>query len=250
MAIDGRSGPHISIIIPSYNSEATIDSTLTSIDRQTYRDFEVILVDNLSSDSTVDKFNSFNFGGQVLSERDKGVADALNKGFARASGEIFCWLNSDDEYFDSRVLEAVSKVYLKRDNAAWIFGNSIFQDLTFGTERLIVAHTPALSGEMLDLNIFTGSLFFRADAWRDFGGFDTKLKLAFEYELLRHLKCLPSARIGRCLGVFNRSSTSLSSKYLDDMRSEALDLCPNYDRKPFYYYGVRVLEHLLFRKRS
>ena len=80
----------ISIITATYNSASTIADTLQSVLQQTYQDFEVIVVDGVSSDKTLDIVRSFipAFHGklQILSEHDKGLYDAMNKGVRRATG--------------------------------------------------------------------------------------------------------------------------------------------------------------------
>lgn len=90
----------ISIITATYNSAATIADTLNSVLQQTHQDYEIIVIDGVSSDGTLDIVRSFETKMQgklnVISEPDKGLYDAMNKGLRRATGEVVGILNSDD----------------------------------------------------------------------------------------------------------------------------------------------------------
>ncbi|PRY12310.1 GT2 family glycosyltransferase [Pontibacter ummariensis] len=88
----------ISIITPTYNSEAYIKATLDSIHEQTYKNFEHVLVDGLSNDRTLDIVASYE-NITVISEKDNGQSDAINKGLKLVKGDILAWQNGDDLYF-------------------------------------------------------------------------------------------------------------------------------------------------------
>ena len=102
----------ISIVTATYNSGATLSDTLRSILAQTHTDFEVIVADGGSTDNTADIVRQFapQFGERLrwFSEPDRGLYDAMNKGIARATGEVVGILNSDDFYTDERVLARVA----------------------------------------------------------------------------------------------------------------------------------------------
>lgn len=105
----------ISIIVATYNSAATLSDTLDSILAQTYTNYEVILCDGLSKDNTMDVVDGYRdkFGDKLkaVSEKDKGIYDAMNKGIDRATGDIVGILNSDDFYTSNDVLERIVKKY-------------------------------------------------------------------------------------------------------------------------------------------
>src|ERR1700733_6857262 len=98
----------ISIITATYNSAATVGDTLTCIRQQDHPDIKHILVDGASSDGTVDIVKSFPHVAKWISEKDKGIYDAMNKGIRLATGDVIGILNSDDIYIDSSVLSAVA----------------------------------------------------------------------------------------------------------------------------------------------
>ena len=107
----------ISIITVCFNSEATIARTIESLASQNYRDFEYVIVDGLSSDKTVEIANGYKSIFEkmgvpftVISERDKGIYDAMNKGIALARGEIIGMINSDD-WYEPDALKTVAERY-------------------------------------------------------------------------------------------------------------------------------------------
>lgn len=105
----------ISVIIPCYNSEKTIERTLMSLSKQTFQKFEVILIDDGSEDSTISLIKkNHNLNIRVISQEHKGVSNARNTGIAEAKGEYITFLDSDDMY-DARFLEILYKSIIKSD---------------------------------------------------------------------------------------------------------------------------------------
>src|SRR4028119_96300 len=101
----------ISIITVYYNSAATIRGTLTCIKEQDYPDIEHIVIDGKSTDETLQIVGEFPHVAKVVSERDNGLYDAMNKGIQKASGQVIGILNSDDVYAHSNVLSKVAQVF-------------------------------------------------------------------------------------------------------------------------------------------
>jgi glycosyltransferase involved in cell wall biosynthesis len=102
--------PFFSIIIPTFNSEKTLKHCLNSIVSQTFHDCEILLIDGLSEDSTIDiiKEYSSNFTGiHWISQKDQGIYDAMNKGLKVANGEWIYFLGSDDKLASNKVLEQI-----------------------------------------------------------------------------------------------------------------------------------------------
>lgn len=103
----------ISIITATYNSASTIRDTIESVLRQTYQDWELIIEDGLSKDETLAIVREYELQCQnrmrIFSEKDEGLYDAMNRGIARATGDIIGILNSDDFYHDEHVLEDINR---------------------------------------------------------------------------------------------------------------------------------------------
>jgi glycosyltransferase involved in cell wall biosynthesis len=132
MAID------FSIITVSYNSEKTIERTIKSVLNQTFKNYEYIIVDGNSKDKTNDIINQYKseFQGRLthISEPDKGIYDAMNKGIALAKGKVVGLLNSDDYYFDYS-LASVYDAFVNTDAKTVITGELIFKTET--SEQLL-----------------------------------------------------------------------------------------------------------------
>lgn len=102
----------ITVITPTWNQAEFIRDTIESVINQTYREIEYFIIDNCSDDGTqeiVEEYCARDSRIIYIRERDHGQAQAINKGLRRASGDIVCWLNSDDYYYDEHVLERVAK---------------------------------------------------------------------------------------------------------------------------------------------
>ena len=102
----------ITIITATFNSAATVRDTLESILRQTHQDWELIIEDGLSKDDTLAIVREYEpqckGRMRIFSEKDEGIYDAMNRGIARATGDVIGILNSDDFYYDERVLEDIN----------------------------------------------------------------------------------------------------------------------------------------------
>lgn len=119
----------ISIITATYNSAETINDTIKSVLCQTNKDFEYIIVDGGSTDETIDIVKSYEseFSGRLkwVSEKDKGIYDAMNKGIKMASGDIIGILNSDDCYTSDDILQTIADAF-KCQNVDAIYGDIHF----------------------------------------------------------------------------------------------------------------------------
>jgi len=105
----------ISIITATYNSQNFITTNLNSINNQTYKNFEHIIVDNNSQDKTLEIIKNNGKNIKIISEKDNGIYDAFNKGIDLSKGEIISIINSDDYFADEKVLEEVSKIFANYD---------------------------------------------------------------------------------------------------------------------------------------
>lgn len=137
--------PYISIVIPTFNSGKTLRKCLDSIYSQTYKDFEVIIIDSLSDDNTIEiikEYRDISPSIKHLSEKDSGIYDAMNKGIKIATGKWFYFLGSDDYLFGNNTLEAVAK-YLKKTTCLILYGNvkmlnnGYIYDGEFNLEKLL-----------------------------------------------------------------------------------------------------------------
>ena len=101
----------ISVITVSYNSAATIKRTVQSVLDQDYVNIEYIIIDGFSSDGTLDVLSEFeNKISVIISEPDNGIYDAMNKGLTYVTGDVVCFLNSDDFYSNNSVISQVANI--------------------------------------------------------------------------------------------------------------------------------------------
>ncbi|UFH55441.1 glycosyltransferase family 2 protein [Spirosoma sp. KNUC1025] len=119
--------PSISVITPSYNQGKYIRQTVESVLSQTYPELEYIVVDGLSTDDTLAVLEPYRDHLTLISERDNGQTDAINKGLRRASGDIVCWLNSDD-FFLPDTLMTVGTYFEQHPAVLWLTGDCLIVD--------------------------------------------------------------------------------------------------------------------------
>jgi len=116
----------ITIITVCYNSAGTIRDTLVAVSQQGYQNFEHLIIDGASTDGTFDIIRQWTGHPVVLiSEPDKGIYDAMNKGLARASGDVIGFLNADDFYAEASVLENIARAF-QDDQAEACFGDLVY----------------------------------------------------------------------------------------------------------------------------
>lgn len=175
----------ISIITVSYNSEKTIRDTIDSVVQQNYHDIEYIIVDGNSKDKTVEIIKSYgNKISKFISESDKGIYDAMNKGIQLASGDIVGILNSDDFYADADVLKNVAQNFT--DTIDGVYADLVYVDAT-NTSKIIRTWK---SGPYKEGAFGKGwmpphpTFFVRRNIYQKFGVFTDKLKSAADYELM------------------------------------------------------------------
>lgn len=118
--------PKISIITIVYNNVRDIEHTLLSVINQTYSNIEYIIIDGASTDGTLEIIKNYRGSIDVLiSEKDKGIYDAMNKGLSLATGDYVLFLNSGDELFDNNTIETIVN---KGNNADIIYGETKLVD--------------------------------------------------------------------------------------------------------------------------
>jgi glycosyltransferase involved in cell wall biosynthesis len=212
--------PLVSIITPSFNKGKFIEETILSVISQNYQNIEYIIIDGGSTDETLNILKQYS-NIKIISEPDNGQADAINKGFRIAHGEILAFLNADDLYFTYTV-EKIVQYFKDNPHIGLVYGDIIHIDENGENEY------PIHSGK-LDLNAYLGcmyylpqpTVFFRKSVFDTIGEFDVNLNLAMDldYWLRVYFKFdfgyipepLAKARIYQ-----EAKSTALNYKYLDE----------------------------------
>ena len=179
---------NLSVITPTWNSASTIEGCVMSIINQNITNFEHIIVDNLSSDNTLSLINriyhreGLSNNLKIISERDKGIAEAFNKGIEATSGEIIGILNSDDQYCGEYVLEKITNCF-KDKNVLFVHGNIYFEDPLYGSN----IRNPLLCPITSAMPYNHPTIFFRREVYQEFGVFDSSYKFAMDFEFICRL---------------------------------------------------------------
>ena len=175
----------ISIITASFNSAKTIRDTLETVKYQDYHDVEHIVIDGLSSDETLNIVRKYPNIAKVISEKDKGIYDAMNKGLQLATGEVIGILNSDDMYVDSKVLQDVMEIF-SNDSIDGCYADLQYVD-EVNTGKLVRNWK---SGTYNKNSFLYGwmpphpTLFLRRRVYDKVGFFNLAFKTAADYELM------------------------------------------------------------------
>ena len=242
----------ISIITVVYNNEKTIRDAIQSVLNQTYTNVEYILIDGDSSDNTLDFINEFKHKiSYILSEKDKGLYDAMNKGLKIATGDVIGILNSDDLYQDSEVISAVMEEFNNDTSLNIVYGDLVYvksedtnkvirywKSKSYFTRFFENANVPPHP-----------SLFVRSVVYKEIGLFDLQFKLAADYELmLRMFKKhnFKSKYINRLIirmrlgGTTNESYTNVINQNIEIFKAwKKNDL-----QAPYYLMPLRIIKRL------
>ena len=176
----------VSIITVSFNAEETISDTIKSVINQDYENIEYIIIDGASKDKTSSIVKSFGFKvAKFISEPDKGIYDAMNKGLALATGEIIGILNADDFYADSSIISKVVKrfqeekveglyadlVYVKRNDTNKI--TRVWRSGDYSKGKFLKGWMPPHP-----------TFFVKREVYEKYGNFNLDLPSAADYEIM------------------------------------------------------------------
>ena len=218
----------ISIVTVAYNSAATIGDTLDSVAVQTHPDVEHIVIDGASTDDTLRVVEQRGrHVARVVSEPDRGIYDAMNKGLALASGELVGFLNADDLLAAPQTIDEIARA--ARDAEA----DAVYGDLVYvHVERLQQIVRYWSSGAYAPSRLRYGwmpphpTLYVRRQRLAALGGFDTRLRIAADYDLVLRLLADTNLRVTylprvlvhmRLGGASNRSLNAMWNKSREDL---------------------------------
>jgi glycosyltransferase involved in cell wall biosynthesis len=213
--------PKISIITPSFNQATFIEATLRSIIEQEYGNLEYIVMDGGSTDGSVDIIKKYSHRiAYWQSKRDAGQSDAIQRGFERATGDIFGWINSDDLLLPGS-LAAVGRYFADHPDIDCVIGGSVLIDgkgAALHDKRGFVLCDYGTQHHFHKLLFWTQSgfhqpaAFWRREAFFAIGGLDTSLHFAFDFDMfLRLAKRKPFGRLKEFLAAFRLHGESKTS---------------------------------------
>ena len=216
--------PKISLITTTFNSAATISSTLDSALAQSYTDFEHIIIDNQSQDSTLSIIESYRphyeakgVSLRVFSQRDSGIYDGMNKGLERAKGEIVGFLNADDFFASHLVLAFIAWGFDKPDSIDIVYANIVYISHTLKPLRMLNGKALKRHDFALGFHPPHPSFYARKALYTRYGGFNLSYAIAADYEIMLrflHKYHAKSLYIDECfvkMRVGGASNASLSN---------------------------------------
>ncbi len=176
----------ISIITATYNSANTVRDTLQSVKNQSYPHIEHVVIDGASKDNTLKIVGEYPSVSQVISEPDKGIYDAMNKGIRLVSGDIIGILNSDDFYNHPEVIANIAQCFQDHPDIEAVYADLVFVDEKDTSQ---IKRT-WLAGKYKKKNFLFGwmpphpTFFVKKEVYEQYGIFNTQLKSAADYELM------------------------------------------------------------------
>lgn len=186
----------VSIITATRNSALTIKDTLVSVNQQTHKNLEHIIIDGASTDNTLHLLHRFGHKGPLVSEADNGIYDAMNKGIMMADGDIVGILNSDDCYANAGIIEKVVKAFKNKDCDA-VYGDLVYVD-AHHTKKVLRKWIAGKYNKKLFYNGWMPphpTFFVRKEVYEKYGNFNLDLKSSSDYELLLRLMFLNNIKV-------------------------------------------------------
>ena len=229
------------------NSVKTIRNSLESIRVQTFKNIEVVIVDGVSFDETLQIVAEYNdIVTTVVSEKDKGIYDAMNKGVALATGDVVFFLNSDDVFYDSTVLVDVAKKFAQIPSIDLIYGNVVFDNNSKLTKR-IYSH---INRRTLEFESLCHQVVFaRRSLFDKVGFFNLKFKTNADYDwLIRVFKSGATCIwFNRTISLFRLGGAHAQDPLLLAHEHEAVRL--QYMSKCKLFFGdiIRRVRHRWYR---
>jgi glycosyltransferase involved in cell wall biosynthesis len=221
--------PKISIVTPSFNQGSFLEETIESVLGQGYPNLEYVIIDGGSTDNSVEVIKKYEKHLTFwVSEKDKGMYDAIQKGFSKTTGEVMGWINSDDRYHPKSFF-VLAEIFSSFPEVEWLQGNPTSID---ETGRIISIQT---SRKWSKYNFFLGdykyiqqeSTFWRRSLWEKAGSMiRTDMRYAGDFELwLRffehaRLYCLQTAIGAFRMRSSNQFSLDMIDKYNEEVEAE------------------------------
>ena len=233
-------GPLVSIVTPSLNMGGFIEETIRSVVEQDYPRIEYVVMDGGSTDRTLEILERYDGRVRYASGPDGGQADAVNRGFAGTSGELFAFLNADDTYLPGAVA-AVVQAFAEHPDAAVVYGEAWYVDEGGGR----IAPYPVESFDAGNLQrrcfICQPAAFFRREAF-EATMLNSRLRFALDYDLwIRMAGRYPAVKIDRPLATLRVHDQAKTMKETGPAMLETLSVLQrHYGYVPFnwiYGYG-------------
>jgi len=267
-----------SIVTPTYNSEKYLNETIQSVISQKGNfTIEYIIIDNYSEDNTINIIKKYQYMIQsknypitckdieikYYQAKDNGMYDAINKGFLKAKGDIYAWINSDDIYLPG-AFSVIRQIFIKYPEIKWLKGiTSYINELStiYKVGNLFLYDQFWIKMGIYGKEAYfiqQDSVFWRAGLWKISGGIDTRFKKAGDYYLwIKFSNHTPLYSVKAYISCFRKVKGQIS-QYLDSYKKEYdiinISVKKKFLRKKIKYYfsysekiNIRILNKILYR---
>ena len=242
----------VSVITVCYNSSSTIIDTIESVNNQTYKNLEHIFIDGDSNDNTLEIINSnSNSEFLVISEKDNGIYDAMNKGIEKSTGEIIFILNSDDIFYNNSVIDNVVTCFKNDNSLEIVYGHikmSSFQNIkkiiriwktsNYKNNSFLHGWHPPHPG-----------LVVKKSYYNKFGKFNSRLICAADFEFMFrmfHIHKVKSKFLDEFITVMRYGGNSTSIKGVIQTNKDIRQSFLNHGiKKPFLFFTKRYFKKFL-----
>lgn len=238
--------PRISVVIPSYNQGAFLEATLRSVLLQGYPDLEVLVIDGGSTDGSVEVIRRYEPRLTYWhSRRDEGQAAAIRAGLEMATGEVLCWLNSDDIYLPHALLR-VGALFARGPATGFVYGNRLVIDRDGAvTGRHLFPRHLTRTHWALEQPLAQECCFWRREVYDRVGGIDPKLFFVMDYDLFfRMWRTARTRKTPEFLGCIREHAETKSARHQDVWRREFREAQERYGLRPPGWLARRVFNRL------
>lgn len=223
--------PLISIITATFNSERYLEDTIRSVIGQSYPGVEYIIVDGGSTDHTLDIVTKYrNQISKIISEPDKGIYDAFNKGLKIASGDVIYFLNSDDYLYDKDVIADVAALFAENPDYRFIYGNVLVLDEKVNYQYICGKHFTCEDLKTGDMPPHQG-FFVNRELIAKVGLFNTRYQISGDFDFI--IRCFKAAGaranyFNRTIAVFGEGGVSTDTEKRQLMNVERQQIVKRY----------------------
>lgn len=242
----------ISIITVTYNSSKTLKDTLESVLKQTYKNYEHIIVDGLSKDNTMEIVKEYEdkYDGKLkyISEKDTGLYDAMNKGIKMATGDIVGILNSDDIYANEKVLEKIAATFNK-EQCDGTYADLIFMDEETMSKPQRIWKSP--KGKLENgWHPAHPTLYLKKEVYDKIGLFNLEYRIVADYDFMIRMmknKDIKLKYINDYIVYMRVGGTSTAGikGYVKNLKEAQKALIKNNVKYPYIVNGKRIVKTII-----
>lgn len=235
--------PRISVVTPSYNQGDFLEETILSVINQNYPNLEYIIMDGGSTDKSIDIIKKYeNKISSWVSKPDCGQADAIHRGFLKATGDIFAYINSDDIYLPDS-FRVIADTFMYNPSSQWVVGEGycIDQKGHFLNKK---KYPPITFINMLFIEdcVMQPTAFWKRDIYFAVGGIKADYQFSFDYDLfLKFVRRFRPIRVNQDIAAFRIHQRSKTNTIFNVCIKEDHEI-----RKKYYVEGKNPFKYLTY----